>query len=90
MASMVRMDTSLGFATADKFDAEANNIEGLANALNGQVDSLFGTWEGSSRLRFEGEYAAVRQDMTRFVQSLRDVAARIRTETQQMVDADNA
>jgi len=87
---MVKMDTAVGFATADKFDSEANNIEGLLNGLNGQVDSLFGTWEGTSRTRFEGEYAAVKSDMQKFVTLLRDIAKRVRTETQQIVDADNA
>ncbi|MBI4769222.1 MAG: WXG100 family type VII secretion target [Chloroflexi bacterium] len=90
MASMVRMDTALGFATADKFNQEADNIQGLINGLNGQMDGLFGTWEGTSRTRFEGEYSASKQDMTRFVQLLHDISQRIRTETQQMVDADNA
>ncbi len=87
---MIKIDKDLGFATADKFNAEADNIQTLVNGLNAQMDSLYTTWEGVSRTRFEGEYTTAKNDMTRFVQLLRDISTRIRTETQQMVDADNA
>lgn len=90
MASMVKMDTTIGFATADKFNAEADNFQGLVNGLNGQMDSLIATWEGTSRTRFEGEYQTAKQNMTTFIQLLRDISTRIRAETQQMVDADQA
>jgi WXG100 family type VII secretion target len=86
----IRIDKDLGFATADKFNAEADNIQGLVNGLNAQVDGLFATWEGFSKARFEGEYSSAKSDMLRFVQLLRDISQRIRTETQQMVEADNA
>ena len=88
--STIRMDKDLGFSTADKFNAEADNIQGLVNNLNAQMDGLFATWEGVSRTRFEGEYTSAKNDMLRFVQLLRDISTRVRTETQQMVDADNA
>jgi WXG100 family type VII secretion target len=90
MASIVKMDTGLGFATADKFNAEADNIQSLVNSLNAAMDNLNTTWEGTSRTRFEGEYTTAKNDMQKFIQLLRDISTRIRTETQQIVDADMA
>ena len=90
MASLVQMDTALGFQTADTFNSASDEVQGIVNRINSQIEQLDSTWKGTSEARFMGEYAAWRNNMTQFVQLLRDISTRIRKETQEIVDADNA
>ena len=90
MASLVQMDTSLGFQTAEQFRQASDDVNTIINRIDAQVNQLDATWKGTSEVRFMSEYQAWKNDMLRFVQLLNDISTRVRKETQEIVDADTA
>jgi WXG100 family type VII secretion target len=88
MAGLVQMDVTLGHQTATSFNNAADEVQGIVNRVDGQVNQLESTWKGISHDRFMGEYPGWKQDMTRFIQMLRDVSTRIEKETREIETAD--
>lgn len=90
MASLVQMDVALGHQTATAFNNAADEVQGIVNRVDGQTNQLEATWKGTSHDRFMGEYPGWKQDMTRFIQLLRDISQRIEKETREIETADQA
>ena len=65
-------------------------MQGIVTKVNGAVNRLEATWKGISHDRFMGEYPGWKQNMTNFIQMLRDISTRIEKETNEIEQADQA
>ncbi len=90
MTTNVKMDVNLGDATVQKLNNTASEAQTLFQNLDSQVQSLFATWQGNSRQRFEGDYAGWKQDFNRCTELFRQMAQRVQKETNEIRQADQA
>ncbi len=90
MSGLIRMDTTLGDQTAQRFNTAADQLQSMNQSVDAQIQALFSTWEGTSRQRFESEYMSWKQDLGRCVDQLRQIGQRVQKETNEMRQADQS
>lgn len=88
--AVIRMDVDQAETTINAFSTALNNFGSELSSLANSVQSLLGAWEGSAQVQFDGAWGDWNSRFQTTMQELEPMINGLRTERQQMIEADSS
>ena len=88
--AVIRMDVDQAETTINSFSTALSNFGSELSTLSGSVQALLGAWEGAAQRQFDSAWTDWVQRFQSAIQELDPMINGLRTERQQMIDADSS